>query len=342
MAPLAGAQRQPADHLTMPEPVAPEFFEFVRERLDAARRAGERASVGGDLAPVHEPLRFDAEIGQRFAADEVVAVTEQPGGAARVTAAFMGLTGPSAVLPEHYSERVVDERRERNPALGEFLDLFNHRAISHFWRAWAKYRLPVAVEADGGQLRDPFSRALAALAGLGVGGEAIRDEAWLSMAGTMARRVRSAGGLARIVGGIFGLPVAVEEFQGRWVTLHEDDMTRLGGDDGGVFATLGTDAVAGAAVYSVGSRFRLRVGPLDFAGFRRFFDQEGLRTAMIDTVRRTIGGNVDFDIQLVLEREAVPRLRLDDPDLPAALGQSTWLLAGPAERDRDDAILPGR
>lgn len=341
MAPVAGAQRHAADPVIMAD-AAPEFFAFVRERLDVARRAGDLSSVGGNLAPALEPLRFDAAVGQRFAADEIIDITDAGEGATRVIAGFMGLTGPSAVLPEHYTERVVNERRERNMSLSDFLDMFNHRAISHFWCAWAKYRLPVAFDSDGGHLHDSFSRALAALAGLGAGGEAIPDEAWLSMAGIMSRRVRSAGALERLVSGLFGLPVNIVEFEGRWVDLAENDRTRLGGDDGGAYATLGTDAVAGAAVYSVGSRFRVRVGPLDLAGFRRFFSADGLHAAMVDAIRRTIGGNVDFAIQLVLQREAVPQLRLDDPDFPAALGQSTWLLAGEAERDRDDAVLASR
>lgn len=319
-----------------------EFFEFVRERLDAARRDGRpSATIGGDEVPQHEVVRFATAVGQRFAADEIVDVHTAGDGPTVVTAAFMGLTGPSAVLPEHYTERVVDERRERNHGFGEFIDMFNHRALSHFWRAWAKYRLPVAFGSDGGRLDDPFSIALKALAGLGVAGEAVPDEALLSMSGTMARRVRSAGALQRIVAGVYALPVAVIELEGRWVTLAPADRTRLGSGthDDGAFATLGEDVVAGAAVWDIGSRFRVRIGPLDLAGFRRFFEADGVRQAMTATIRRAVGGNIDFTIQLILEREAVPQLRLDDADQPAALGQSTWLLAGPALGDRDEAIF---
>ncbi len=318
-----------------------EFFEFVRAQLDARRRDGRSATIGGDEAPQLEVVRFDAAVGQRFEADEIRDVRVAADGTAMVTAAFMGLTGPSAVLPEHYTERVVDERRERNAGFGAFFDLFNHRAISHFWRAWAKYRLPVAFGSDGGRLGDAFSTVLKAVAGLGVGGEPIRDEAWLAMSGAMARRVRSAGALGRILTGIYGLPAAVIELDGRWVDLGAEDRTRLSASDdhGGAFATLGQDAVAGVAVWDVGSRFRVRIGPLDFDGFRRFFEDDGVRQAMNDTIRRTVGGNVDFTIQVVLRRDAVPRLRLDDPAIPAALGQSTWLIAGGALSDRDEAIF---
>ncbi|QYE35379.1 type VI secretion system baseplate subunit TssG [Polymorphobacter sp. PAMC 29334] len=322
------------------DPDIVEFFEFVRERLEAARREGTHAAtIGGDDSPVHEAVRFTTAVGQRHFADEVANIAGADG-TTSVTVAFMGLTGPSGVLPDHYTERVVDERRERNFAFGEFLDIFNHRALSHFWRAWAKYRLPIAFESDGGRLDDSFSRALKSLAGLGVANEPVRDEAWLSMTGAMSRRVRSSGALRRIVEGIYGLPVEILELRGRWVDLAPSEQTRLGAGlaDDGAFATLAQDAVAGAAIWDVVSRFRVRVGPLDFEDFQKFFAGT-TRAEITDTIRRAVGGNIDFTIQLVLRGDAVPQLRLDDAAVPAALGQSTWLLAGPATGDRDEAVL---
>lgn len=346
MASVAGAHGHAGDHLTAAMPAADvvEFFDFVRARLDAARNGGAAASmIGSDALPSREAVRFAAAVGQRHLDDEIVATRASSGEPVGVAVAFMGLTGPAGVLPDHYTERVVDHRREREAALAAFLDLFNHRAISQFWRAWAKYRLPVAFEGHAGTLDDPFSRAFKALAGLGIGGEAVPDEALLSMTGALSRQVRSAGALRRIVAGTFGLPVEVIELEGRWVDLAASEQTRLGAgrSDDGAFATLGHDAVAGVSVWDVGSRFRVRLGPLDFARFRSFFDDDGPRGAITDTIRRAVGGNVDFTIQLVLRREDVPMLRLSHTT-PAALGQSTWLLAGAADRDHDEAVLSSR
>ena len=344
MAAVAGTYRDAGDDLsaTVPDPDVVEFFDFVRTRLEQARRSGSHAaSIGGDANPAREAIRFGAAVGQRYVADEIVAARDTPAGRRDIAVAFMGLTGPTAVLPDHYSEQVIDRRRERDPALADFLDLFNHRALSHFWRAWAKYRLPVAFEADAGRLGDPFSRALKALAGLGVAGEAVPDEAVLAAAGAMARRVRSAGALRRLISGIYNLPVRVIELDGRWVRLNADDQTRLhaGNDDRPAFDALGVDTVVGAAVWDVGSRFRVRIGPLGFDVFRSFFAANGPRAAINDTIRRAVGGNVDFTLQLVLRAADVPMLRLDDPATPAALGQSTWLLAGASRSDRDEATL---
>jgi len=320
-----------------------EFFETVRRLLDDARRSGARAAtIGGDAPAAREAVRLHAAIGQRHIEDEIVdARASEDNAPVALTVGFMGLTGPSGVLPDHYTARVIERRRARDEGLAAFLDLFNHRVLSHFWRAWAKYRLPVAFEGDDGRLRDPFSVALRSVAGLGVGGEAVPDEALLSMAGPLARRVRSAGALRRLVAGVYGLPVEVIELQGRWVEIAEADRTRLGagGSEPDAFARLGVDTVVGGAVWDVGSRFRVRVGPLDIATFRCFFEASGPRGAMTATIRRAVGGTVDFTIQLVLAKADVPRVRLDDFASPARLGQSTWLLAGAAERDRDEATL---
>lgn len=339
---MAGAHRNAGDYLTAapPDQDILDFFEFVRMRLDETRRdGGAAATIGGDASPDSEALRFGAAVGQRHQDDEFELVARE--GAPQVIASFMGLTGPSGILPEHYTERLVEHRRDRDPALGEFLDLFNHRALSHFWRAWAKYRLPVAFASDEGKLGDAFSRALKALSGLGVAGEPVPDEAMLSMSGALARRVRSAGALRRILCAIYRLPVDIIELQGRWVRLAEPDRSRLGsgsGDDG-AFCRVGEDLVAGASIWDVGSQFRVRVGPLDLDAFRGFFRADGPRAAMTDTIRRAVGGNVDFTVQLVLRSADVPMLQLDRADAPAALGQSTWLLSGGSASDRDDAVL---
>ena len=346
MAAMAGADGDTGDHLNAPPPdlAGAEFFEGVRRLLDLARHSGARAaSIGGDASPAREAVRLRAATGQRHLQAEIVnarAPADPADAPVDLTIAVMGLTGPMGVLPEHYTERVVERRRAKDLALPEFLDLFNHRVISLFWRAWAKYRLPVAFEADDGRLRDPFSRALAGLAGMGVAGEPVADEALLSMAGLLARRVRSPGALRRLVAGVFELPVDVIELQGRWVPIAADDRTRLGGGPrNGAFARLGGDAVLGDAVWDVGSRVRVRVGPLDLARFRSFFAPDGPRAAMTETIRRAVGGTMDFTIQLVLARAEVPALRLDDTAQPALLGQTTWLLGGKAECDREEALL---
>src|SRR5262249_44419079 len=93
---------------------------------------------------------------------------------AYLTQTFLGLTGPSGVLPRHYTELLIriqkDSRETEKYALRDWFDIFNHRFVSLFYRAWEKYRFPLAFEL--GEYKkaepDPFTKALLSYSGLGL------------------------------------------------------------------------------------------------------------------------------------------------------------------------------
>src|SRR5262249_45017232 len=161
------------------------------------------------------------------------------------------------VLPRHYTELQLQvEKEAKGPekrALRAWLDLFNHRLVSLFYRAWEKYRFHVPYErgdvarADG----DPFTQALFSLVGLGapplrnrlrvstpgdVGGERrervrapVDDLVLLSYGGFLAPRPRCAVALEALLADYFGLPVRVQQFPGQWLRLEPANQSRLGG-----------------------------------------------------------------------------------------------------------------
>ena len=123
----------------------------------------------------------------------------------------MGLIGASGVLPGHYSRLVLEACRDNNMALRDFLDIFNHRALSLFVRAAQKYRLPLAFERARTRGGDAFSAALLALIGMRgaalQGRQAIPDETLIFYAGHFAHRLRSADALRQMLSEIFDRPV---------------------------------------------------------------------------------------------------------------------------------------
>ena len=89
-----------------------------------------------------------------------------------MTVACLGLTGPQGVLPDHYTALLISRVRGKDYALRDFFDLFNHRTISLFYRAWEKYQVAPSFERayfENERGEDLFTRCLYDL--LGVLGE---------------------------------------------------------------------------------------------------------------------------------------------------------------------------
>ena len=264
---------------------------------------------------------------------------------------FMGLVGPLSALPTVYTEDLVGpQARHRKPAAA-FLNLFHHRLVSLFYRAWQKYRVPVLWEQGGAPTgeesarrpgRDPFTRRLFDLIGLGLDSlrdrQTVEDVSLLFYSGLLAQQHRSAVSLERLLSDYFGKPVEVLTFHGQWLHLQPSQRSRMGRLAS--FNALGMDTVAGRRVWDDQSKFRVRVGPLPFDSFLAFQPGGAASGPLTDLVRFFVRAELDFDIQLVLRAEDVPGCRLSHSNQGAArLGRYSWLKRRAFTRDADQAVF---
>jgi type VI secretion system protein ImpH len=346
------------------EPYRFDFFQAVRLLESAARHDPRRRAepVGHDQAPEQEVVRFRTLPALSFPAAAVHQIRSRDEAApADMSVTFLGLMGPLGALPPHYTSLLVRRLRHRDLALREFFDLFNHRAVSLFYRAWEKYRLPFAYErsrswhgretapqqADGrSEGEDLVTRCLYCLVGLGTGGlrdrHAVDDEALVFYGGHFAHFPRSAVSLEAMLGDYFEMPVRVRQAQGQWLVLEEADRSLLPSPDHalGRCCQLGVNLIAGDRVWDVQSKFRVRIGPLTYAQFRGFMpDGDGLQ-ALGQMTRAYVGPELDFDVQVVLRRAEVPGCRLEATAAHAPrLGWNTWVHGDAWERDVEDAVF---
>jgi type VI secretion system protein ImpH len=281
--------------------------------------------------------------------------------------AFLGLTGPSGVLPRHYTTLLIDRIQSKDHALQDFLDLFNHRAISFFYRAWEKYRFAIGYERansvhraktgsmpsrgegtgrHGAATDDLLTRCLYCL--LGLGADKLRnrlefdDEAFLFYAGHFAHRPRSAIALESILADYFELPLTIQQFVGQWLYLGESDQSSLPSPQRpeGLNMQLGINIVAGERVWGIESKFRARFGPLGYRDFCRFLPSGDALLPVCQMIRCYVGPEYDFEIQPVLKAEEVPWCCLGgEGDSPARLGWNTWIRSTTLHQDVSDAVF---
>lgn len=369
----------PRDHLHG-EPYDFDFFQAVRlmERIDRdTRPIGLRKSQ-----PAEEVVRLRPHLSLSFPPSQIVELLppseDRP--TPLMTVAFFGLYGINGALPVHYTSMMLDLVRDtprtspERRSLRDWLDLFNHRLLSLFYRAWEKYRFYIPYERGEpwAAETDSFTLAIRSLMGLGSRGhrdrfhvqtaaggvqdehdwEAARrsrhtalaqidDLALLYYAGFFAQPIRNPTNLRAMLADYFQLPTEICQFQGCWLPIPEDRQTQVG-----VLGSLGVDAIAGSQVYDVTSRFRVRLGPLTYAQFEDLLpDPAAIRERktfflVTQLARLYAGPELDFDVQLVLEAEEVPGVFLGDlPGAGPRLGWNAWLISRTPDAPADDAVF---
>ena len=287
--------------------------------------------LGESRRPRQDPLRLGQEAELAFPpssiADFTPATKEGP---ARLTNRFFGLFGPQGPLPLHLTEYARDRKRNhRDPTLVGFADMLTHRMMSLLYRAWTEGAPAVSFDRDD----DPLADRVAALAGYHGKGLKDRDEmpdlAKLHFTGILGQGTKTPAGLVAMLSDFVQVPVHLEEFVGSWLQLEPDDRWQMGRGQGG----LGQSTSLGEKVWSRSSKFRLRIGPLTLEDYERLLPGGTTLDRLRSIVRSYVGDFLDWDVNLVLAGDAVPRSSLGGA---TRLGHTSWIRSRP-DPDKDQA-----
>ncbi len=305
--------------------------------------AKNKNPVGHDLTVNREAVRFSVPPSLSFQSNEIVKidlaepdidpVADANQTMADMQVAFMGLSGSSGVLPAYITEVELLRQREKDTALKDFLDLFDNRSISLFYRAWEKYRLPISYERHAlyQQGDDPFTQALGAI--LGFDSKRFKNDADFNQeeliyyAGFFSGPRRSASALQSSLTEYLGVPVVVNQFIGEWLPLLEDDRTQLPFfPRKGKNNCLGVDMVIGERCFTVEGKFELEIGPLSEQEYQEFKPGSAKQKSLLRYTQLFVGKNFDFDLKYKLQPGAISSWYLSEPN-PSLfnLGWNTWL-----------------
>jgi type VI secretion system protein ImpH len=310
-----------------------EFFAALR-LLEGAHPEQPRLGCGARAAD--DFVRLGQVPSLMFAPSMFLEAERRSDGRLWLGGAFLGLFGPNGPLPLHLTEFAHDRRHNAHDrTFSDFADVFHHRLLCLFYRAWADAQPTVQLDRAGG---DRFRTYVGALVGIGQPAlqnrDAMPDAARLFHAGRLSAQVRNPEGLRVILEDFFRERVAIQEFRGEWLTLADEDRLHLGVPSKA--AQLGQGGVLGGRVWGVQSRFRIVLGALSLEAFERFLPGTQALRQLQAIVRQFVGYEFDWDVQLRVARSEVPGMRLGER---ARLGWNSWLASPARKRDADDVVL---
>lgn len=295
-----------------------------------------KTPVGYDSIPEEEVVRFSPVTSMGFPPSSLLSIhfpkkTKPVLTSVLLQTAFLSLYGRHGSLPWHYTHQIIAEEKlwkkrskgKHNSALRSFIDIFNHRLISLFYRASIKYRLPIQFYHHGAsQGVHGYLRSF-----VGLGTRHLKDklpvpDIALARYAGFFNQPRCAEALRCMLSDFFKVPIRIEQFVPEWLDIDHEARNRIG--KRGVNCQIGTNFMLGKQIWSRQHKFRLIIGPVGFNVFCDFLPDTDACKQMIAITRLYVGTALTFDIKIEINDENIPGMKLGTPDL--CLGRTTWLL----------------
>jgi len=325
------AKRYLEDLSKNPDELYQQGFAPLLRYLDA--NAPLAARIGYSISPKQDFVRFGQTPLLHFYSSSFTKVKfDKNSGDYKLKNSYWGMLGINGPLPSHLTEYAIERNyRLKDTTFTEFLDVFNHRFISLFYRAWADAEPTVSHDRPD---QDNFKKRLGAISGES---SAIHDpfsqnkNTHQYLAGLFSQKNRSAKTLCQILSEYLKLDVSIEEFQGRWYDLQQDEQTKLGS----LNATLGVDSIIGSKTYQRSFNFSINVGPVSYAEYIGLLNNEHRLKTIIELAQKNVGQEYEFSINIVLKPQQTKACHLGS----AKLGINSWSQGKSSHLTQLDPIL---
>jgi type VI secretion system protein ImpH len=298
------------------EPWRFDYFTVLRH---LERTFADQPRIGDSATRREEFVQLGQDPFMDFPASNLARVVQSDNQPLKVFVKYLGLLGPQGALPLATTEEAYHYVLAQDDAFPRFLDVFNHRFIQLFFRAWADAR-PI-VQHD----RPEADRFVAYIgSAIGVGSkpyqnlDSVPDAAKLGFAGILSAQTKGASRLVGAICGLFNVRAEVDEFVGSRLMIEASERTMLGGRHN----RLGEDALLGGTVFSVQDKIRIRIFTKDLAQYIRFLPTGDLCEPLADLVFFYNGEQLDWDAELAIPSGAVEPTRIGKF---GQLGWTSWM-----------------
>ncbi|MGV3346072.1 type VI secretion system baseplate subunit TssG [Enterobacteriaceae bacterium LUAb1] len=292
---------------------------FISIMRAIAARTSTLPAPGTATLPTQEVFRIGQSAHMMFAPREISHISQQQ---EKISLQLFGLGiwGPQGAMPLHISEMVYSRSELHDTALIDFVNLFHHRALSHFYRAWFASQDTASLDRQQDEKFSFYTGSLVGLNAYELNNSELPLHARLASSAHLIREARNPEGLVGALQYYFQIPVKMQEYARQWIFLQPSDQTQLGRVDGAML--LGDGAILGDTVSDRQHKFLLILGPLTLNQYLRLSPWGQDLPVLREWVRNFVGFEYAWEVGLVLAADEVPEATLDGT---FQLGYTCWL-----------------
>lgn len=265
--------------------------------------------LGTGRTPESDPVRFRPNPHLGFPAGELKRMetnADNPDAAPTVRTNFFGLYGVDSPLPTSIIDD-INQGREGADAMAAFLDIFNHRLMSQFYRIWRKYSYPATFEPGG---MDTVSQSLMALTGIAHSGDQPSSRL-LAILKPLLHTTHTAEGIAAVISSQ-APNTKIEVFAHHPVTMPVAKRARLSLRGG---MTLDQNPILGYETHVADYCSRIELSTDDPLEAKGWMPDGQLRQDVMALLRTYLGCDYDLRFWLTLPTRLLPVPRLGDMGL---------------------------
>lgn len=331
MATLTRRSDSTVANLLFTQPYEFEYYQSIR--ILAALRP-EAQPFGESEHPKDDPVQIQSRISYAAPASDIFSLYpnrlyDRP---PLMTINFLGIAGIQGPLPQPYTDLIVERLRHKDTAFRDFLDIFNHRYASFWYRLQKKHTPGLEMVPPE---RTSVGKAILDLAGLvnidiqkSLG---VHTRSILHFTPLFWQRQRNAAGLQKLLRGYFKINMHLEEFKGAWCAAPQEDWSRIG--KSGQHQRLGVSTLLGRRSWNQASGVSLQLTELTWQQYLTHLPGGQGHAELLSLAR--------FYCGLVHTLQLWGSIR--HQDIPASvltgnfkLGQTTWLTRGKGQGFKHD------
>lgn len=227
-----------------------------------------------------------------------------------VTCNRFGIASLQSCLPNSYIEDFIISK---NPALYEFLNVFNNKLLALSYNTSKKYSLALQNK--------PFSKTNFAKILLALCGAFEVDDLYqilIKHSLLLWKKPRSLIGLKKILESFVLSNVKIDNLQGDWDVINQNSLTILGKKN----HVLGKDTISGKYIWNQNAKLLLTIGPLGIKDFYRCVQNGDILKAICFIMSKYLNFGKRFEIKIIVKQEDITPVRLSNKNY---LGIDSWM-----------------